>query len=142
MKYSMDQAPTPAQLEQLVQTPLWRQLCCYLEQTYAVAPSIEYSRCSGAPGWNVKYKKGGRALCTLYPSEGEFLCMVVLGGKEQLETDVVMPQCQPSVQEIYRTAGGINGGKWLMIPVTDELVLQNVKDLIRIRVKPKAPNSR
>lgn len=68
--------------------------------------------------------------------------MVVLGGKEQLETDVVMPQCQPSVQEIYRTAGGINGGKWLMIPVTDELVLQNVKDLIRIRVKPKAPNSR
>ncbi len=34
---------------------------------------LEYSKCSLKPGWNVKYKKSGKALCALYPMEDYFI---------------------------------------------------------------------
>lgn len=56
--------------------PLWDHLCEHLGDTYGVFPTVEHSICSGAPGWNLKYKKSGRALYTLYPTQGFFTCLV------------------------------------------------------------------
>lgn len=45
-------------IAQYINSPLWLPLCRFIESTYSVLPAIEYSRCSGAMGWNVKYRKG------------------------------------------------------------------------------------
>lgn len=47
--------------------PNWDKFTAYIEETYGVKPKIEYSGCSAQPGWNVKYKKSSKSLCTLYP---------------------------------------------------------------------------
>ena len=96
-------------------------------------PRIEYSRCGMAPGWNVKYKKGGRALCTLYPAAGSFTCLVCIGQREAMAAEALLPLCSPPVRQLYHTASPLNGSRWLMIPVTDEAVLTDVKELIGIR---------
>ena len=96
--WPQNRKPSPDDIAEFVDNPLWKALCSWLESGYRTVPRIEYSRCGMAPGWNVKYKKGGRALCTLYPA-----------------------------------AGSLNGSRWLMIPVTDEAVLTDVKELIGIR---------
>ncbi|KAB2952754.1 DUF3788 family protein [Heliorestis acidaminivorans] len=36
-----------------------------MEEAYQAKPHITYSKCSAQPGWNVKYKKSGKSLCTL-----------------------------------------------------------------------------
>jgi hypothetical protein len=46
---------------------LWRQINHFIQQRYSATPKIMYSKCSGKPGWNVKYQKSGKSLCTLYP---------------------------------------------------------------------------
>ena len=73
--------PTLQEIGERIKSPLWNELCGYIEAAYGVQPSVEYSKCSGAPGWNVKYKKGGKALCTLYPGEGCFTALVAVGQK-------------------------------------------------------------
>ena len=80
--YPKEEMPTLAQVAAFVASPLWESLCVHVESCYGVLPKIEHSVCSGAPGWNVKYRKGGRALCTLYPAAGYYTCLISVGRRE------------------------------------------------------------
>ena len=70
--------PTLEEISDFIASPLWNGLCTWAEETYQIEPKVEHSTCSGAPGWNVKYRKSSRALCTLYPDEGQFTAMVTM----------------------------------------------------------------
>ena len=133
--YDMNHQPDLEQIDAFVHSDCWNRLRKYLEDTYQVSPKIEYSRCSGKPGWNVKYRKSSRALCTLYPDDGFFTCMVSIGTKEASETELLLNTCTAYVQNLYARADVFNGGRWLMIDVTDEQILMDVKELIQTRVK-------
>lgn len=114
----------------------WEDLCTFIEQTYQIKPSIEYSKCSGAPGWNVKYKKSSRSLCTLYPERGRFICLISIGRKEAPEAELILTACSQYVQELYKNTVLYNGSRWLMIDVTTDQIQQDVKELLCIRIHP------
>jgi len=135
--YPKSEEPTLEQIEAFIASPLWNGLCSWAEGTYSIAPKVEYSTCSGAPGWNVKYKKSGRALCTLYPDSGQFIALVTIGAKEATEAELLLPACSDYIRELFARTQTFNGARWLMIRVTDERVLEDVKQLIRLRVEPK-----
>lgn len=116
-----------------VSSPLWEQLCRHIEEQYQVKPILEFSRCSLQQGWNVKYKKAGRALCTLYPMEGYYFAMVVIGEREKEATELELPFFTEYLQQLYRETTSGMGQKWLMIRVTNEAILEDVKQCIRIR---------
>lgn len=121
----------------VLQNPLWDGLNAHLEETYGVTPNVEYSVCSGAPGWNVKYKKSGRSLCVLYPNLEWFTCLVCIGPKEQMEAELLLHTCTQYTRELYESSGGVNGTRWMMLAVTSPEILEDVKDLISLRVKKR-----
>ncbi len=129
--------PDWMQIDQYIANPLWQDLCSYLEQTYGVKPAIEHSVCSAAPGWNVKYKKNRRALCTLYPAAGYFTCLVSIGQKEAMQAELLLAACTEYVRTVYWQTKVFNGGRWLMIEVRSPKILDDVKDLIATRIKSK-----
>lgn len=135
--YPAGRQPDMKQIGDYVNSPHWNQLCSYIQKTYATSPSIEYSRCSMQTGWNVKYKKGSRAICTLYPDEGTFICMVSIGAKEAPEAEAALHGCTRYLQELYAKTGTFNGGRWLMIEVGDGDVMEDVKEMIGIRMKKR-----
>ena len=137
-RYPKSQQPTLEQISEYIASPLWGELCRWAEQSYRIEPKVEHSTCSGAPGWNVKYKKGGRALCTLYPDAGQFTALVTIGAKEASEAELLLPMCSDYIRELFARTQPFNGARWLMIRVTDERILADVKSLIRLRVMPKA----
>jgi hypothetical protein len=57
--------------------PLWLAFVRHVEERYGAKPKLTYSVCSGKPGWNVKFQKGGKALGTFYPEEDAFSALVV-----------------------------------------------------------------
>lgn len=63
--------------------PLWMELQAYLEKELHAASRVEYSRCGMEPGWNVKFKQGGRSLCTVYMRRGYVTAMVSIGAREE-----------------------------------------------------------
>ncbi len=135
--YPKTQMPNLQQISIFVANPLWEELCAHLESCYDVLPKIEHSICSGAPGWNVKYKKSGRALCTLYPSHGYFTCLVSVGSREAMEAELLLSVCTETVRSLYWSTAPYNGGRWLMIPVSSPEILDDVKRLIALRVHKK-----
>ena len=136
-RYPKSQQPTLEEIANFIASPLWGELCAWAEKTYQIEPKVEHSTCSGAPGWNVKYRKGGRSLCTLYPDDGQFIAMVSVGVKEASEAELLLPTCSDYMRELFARTQTFNGGRWLMIRVTDPAVLEDVKKLVRLRVAPK-----
>lgn len=135
--YSSARKPEMKDIEKFVKSPGWAELCKYLETTYKVSPSIQYSQCSMQRGWNVKYRKSSRAVCTLYPEDGFFICMVSIGPKEAQEAEMILQNCTAYTQEVYSKAGALQGSRWLMLNITDEDILEDAKELIRVRMKPR-----
>lgn len=113
----------------------WREMISFVEGDFKAKPQIAYSVCSGKPGWNVKYKKSGKALCTLYPEREGFVTLVVLGQGDRAAFDLNRGDYCSYITELYDKATLFNGTKWLMISVTDESIFGDVKKLINMKVK-------
>jgi len=108
----------------------WQEINTFIQQKYQVSPKIAYSKCSAQKGWNVKYQKSGKSICTLYPENESFIVLVVI--KLEL-ADIIkaMPNAyEPAVLRIVSTAQPFNGTKWLMIPVESEAILKSVQELL------------
>ena len=69
--------PTLDEIGAYVGSPAWGQFCSEIKAAYACCEKIEYSACSMERGWNVKFKKAGKALCTIYPRESYFTVRII-----------------------------------------------------------------
>lgn len=127
--------PTAGELAAEVGNPLWERLCTELEERWQVRPKVEYSGCSMAPGWNVKYRKGSRAVCTLYPAKGVFTCLVVIGPREEERARLRLTGMSPYLRGLYESARPMMGARWLMIEITDGQILSEALDLIALRME-------
>ncbi len=135
--FPADAQPNLDDIAQFVDSPLWGELNTFLQESYDVKPEVAFSGCSAQPGWNVKYRKSGRSLCVLYPMDGFFIALVVIGSKEYDETLEVMPECSRYTQDLFQRTEFSAMGRWLMINVTDQAILDDVKRLIQVRRKVK-----
>ena len=120
-----------------MQNPVFPGFCAELMERYDCREAIEYSACGLEPGRNVKFKKSGRSLCTVYLRESSFTAMVVVGRRERASVEAILPDCFPRLQEIYAQTREGGGQRWLMIDLEDrDEVYRDVLRLIEIRRKP------
>ena len=131
--YSNVTPPTWEQVTEYIGSPLWAEFNERIQSAYQIKPCMEYSRCSMQAGWNIKYKKGGKSLCTLYPMQGYFIALVVVGSHELTEAEFLMPQCSDYVQTVFKNTKTGNGQKWLMLDVQDREIMDDVFRLINLR---------
>ena len=126
--------PTLEEIGEYVRNPVFMLLCSEIKDTYQCSEKIEYSSCSWEKGWNVKFKKAGKSLCTIYPREGYFTVLVVVGKKEKMPVEEMLSDCTEELRDIYRQTQEGNGQRWLMIDLEDEDGLyDDLLHLIRIR---------
>ncbi|RCX16343.1 uncharacterized protein DUF3788 [Anaerobacterium chartisolvens] len=137
--YDQNNPPALNDIEKYVGSGLWENLNTFLKSTYGIQPKLSYSRCSMQPGWNVKYQKSGKSLCTLYPMDGFFIALIVVGSKESSQAELLLPSFSKYTQDLYKGTPFSAGGRWMMINVTEHEILEDVVRLIQIRVKPKQP---
>ncbi|MGL6201285.1 MAG: DUF3788 domain-containing protein [Lachnospiraceae bacterium] len=130
----MDRASKPDNdmMSGFVRNPVWEELTGYIAETYGVEPVFEYSRCTW-PGWNAKFKKGGRSLCTIYPFEGYLWVLVVIGTKEKERFEEEMPLMSEYLQNLYLETSEGMGQKWLQIVLEDSEGMDDVKRCLAIR---------
>lgn len=130
--------PTTEEIGEFIRNDLFKELCGQLDAKYKVLCKIEFSKCTWEYGWNVKFKKAGKTLCTVYPREGYFTAMVVVSGKEKEQVEEILPELSPILQQIYHSTEEGNGQRWLMIDLEDtDAVYEDVLKLIDIRRKSK-----
>ena len=113
----------------------WLSLTQHIESDYKAKPQIAYSVCAAKPGWNLKYKKSGKALCTLYPEPESFTALVVLSAGDMDQFELMSPTCTDELKQLYDKTKLFNNTKWLMICVTNDAVLDDVKKLLALKTQ-------
>jgi hypothetical protein len=120
----------------------WTALRRFLVETYGIDPIFN----SGGKryGWNLQHRKGGRPLCEMYPEQGSFTALVVLGKTELEQALERMEAFGPTVRQALAETPRYHDGCWMYIRVSDPLTcLQDVKDIEQlVLIKKKPPRKK
>lgn len=128
--------PDMITISEYVNNSLWNKLTEFIIEKYKIQPIFEFSKCNWEYGWNVKFKKSGKSLCTLYPRENYFIIMIVIGKKEKDNFEKILSSLSLDIQQLYLNTKEGNGQKWLMIELEDDdKRYDDVKRIIDIRSK-------
>ncbi len=126
--------PTLQEIGGFINNTVFLQFCARIKATYHCIEKIEFSSCSWENGWNVKFRKSGKSLCTVYPRDGYFTVLVVIGEKQKEAVEAVLQECTLELRELYDQTKSGNGQKWLMIDIEDkEEMYADLFRLIEIR---------
>ena len=116
----------------------WVALRQFLTQTYDIVPIFNAG--GKRYGWNLQYRIGGRPLCEMYPEQGSFTALVILGKVELGQAMETVDTFGPVVQQALTESPRYHDGCWMYIRVADSLTcqqdVQNIEELILLKRKP------
>jgi len=132
---SKEHRPTDEEiLKTICVTTYWLELRQYLESSYDITPELING---GKHGWAVRYRRSGKTLCNLIPEKGAFTVLVVLGKKEAEKALSIMDQLNANVRQLLDNAEQLHDGRWLWIRVRKQGDVKSIKELLKIKRKPK-----
>jgi hypothetical protein len=116
---------------------LWNRLITFIENTYHIKGT--WSTWGPAKsGWNLWFRRNRKSLAAIHPQQERILIQVVLG-KTSAERALQL-ELGAKTSQILRQAPQLRDGRWLFIPVTSESDVQDVEQLLLIKMHPP-PNT-
>ncbi|SCJ79297.1 Protein of uncharacterised function (DUF3788) [uncultured Clostridium sp.] len=86
--------------------------------------------------YELKYRRGGKTLCALYPREGGFGFMVIFGRAEREKFEAQRDAFSIWTQQVYDEATTYHDGKWMMFESPAGEHLAEMKRLLAIKRRP------
>ena len=128
--------PTEADiLKSIGKKKVWLDLKQYLEQNYDFVPELVFY---GAKyGWTIRYRKSGKTFCSLFPEKGAFTVLLVLGKQEAQKALSMLNEFSTRVGKLVNGAEQRRDGRWLWIRVVTSVNAADVKELLKVKRKPK-----
>jgi hypothetical protein len=132
-----DREPSEAEIEAALgeAAPAWAELLRYLAAAYALEPEVVFG--GRNYGWALRYRKGGRPLCTLYPEQGGFTALVVLGAAEVAKALTLEETLSPGAWACLANATQYHDGRWLWLGLPDGATVADVRQLLATKRRPK-----
>jgi AraC family transcriptional regulator len=84
-------------------------------------------------GWNIKYQKNCKSLCTIYPKQGYFMTLIPVSAIDFDEANLIITRCSKYMQELYSRIKSGKTGKSLAVEVKNKSILRDVKSFIALR---------
>ena len=113
--------------------PLWERLTRFIETNYQIGGQWSFWG-PAKSGWNLRYRRRGKALVALYPQEKRLIAQVVLG-KAQAKRALGL-KLGEQVSVMLREAPQLHDGRWLFIPVLNKADARDVEQLLLVKMSP------
>jgi hypothetical protein len=113
----------------------WVDIVSFLRTAYDFSPELDYG--GTKYGWSIRYRKGGKSLCTFYPERGAFTVLVVLGKKEVEQVEEHMNEFSIRFVDSFKSAKEFHDGRWLWIRILDNSGVEDIRRLLTIKRRPK-----
>ena len=115
-------------------------LSVWTELTEAIDSLYDVDRLwdKGFGDWKIeyKYRRGGKTLCTFYAKEGVANLLITYGKAEREKFEAIKTSVSQQLQEIYERTATLHDGKWLWIPLDDELKVEDIIEMLKIKRRP------
>ena len=113
----------------------WDEIVDFIENNYNFTPETVYG--GKKYGWEIRYRRSGKSLCTLYPEKGAFTVQIVLGMKESGQATERLHEFSPEIADLITNTDQLHDGRWLWIRVPGKDTADDTKRLIQIKKKPQ-----
>jgi len=110
---------------------LWTDLQDHLKKYSDFKPHLIYY--GRKYGWTLRYSDDDKTLCSLFPEQGAFTVLIILGKKELPETVAHRDDLSPYVRMLFENTKQMHDGRWLWIPILTSDDLDSIKLLLRIK---------
>lgn len=113
--------------------PLWQRLIRFIHTHYQIQG--KFSTWGPANfGWGLRFRYKGKSLVALYPQKEMILAQVVLG-EAQAERALSLTFGE-KVNKILHESPQLRDGRWLSIPILDEIDVEDVERLLLTKMRP------
>ena len=115
----------------------WNQVTQLIEQNYPNVFIPEWLFGGKKHGWSLRYKKS-KSFCTLIPEKNNFALVIVFGAAEREKVEAMKGSLSTQTRKEYDAATTYHDGKWVLLSVDSEKVVEDVMRLLAVKRKPKS----
>jgi hypothetical protein len=99
----------------------WLEIKKFIENHYEVEPETLFY---GAKyGWTIRYRKGGKTLCSLFPEKNGFTILITFGKKEYEKALSLHDELSSKIRKLLMNTKQLHDGRWLWIRLLAKKVL-------------------
>jgi hypothetical protein len=114
----------------------WQQVIVLIDRSYPDIFTPEWLYGGKKHGWSLRYKKN-KSFCTLIPEKNRFSLLIVFGAEERAKVETIKKGLSQHTQKEYDKATTYHDGKWLLLSIDNEQIIEDVKILLMVKRKPK-----
>lgn len=112
---------------------VWKAISQYLSNNYEFEPVRENDELEST----IRYRRSGKTLITFYPKKDELTVLIIFGKKEVEKFESSKDEFSPEIVELFENTKQYHDGKWLHIKVPPFGDFEDIRNLLRIKRKPK-----
>lgn len=88
--------------------------------------------------WKIeyKYRRGGKTLCTFYAKEDVANLLITYGKAEREKFEGLKSTISKPLQDIYDSTEALHDGKWLWIPLDNQINIEDIVKMLKIKRRP------
>ena len=113
----------------------WKHVTKLIEKYYPNVFTPEWLFGGKKHGWTLRYKKS-KSFCTLIPEKNRFELLIVFGAEERARVEAIRNGLSQHTQKEYDKATTYHDGKWLLLTIDTEKIIEDVMQLLAIKRKP------
>jgi predicted RNA-binding protein with PUA-like domain len=113
----------------------WEKLIEHIETNYEMDEVWYEGKPDSNYRNNVKLRRGGKTLITVYFRDGYFKVEITLGKTEREKYEQQQETFSDSFRKLYDNTQTLHDGKWLVCDVRDETPLDDIIRLLHIKRK-------
>lgn len=129
-------APEAETLNALLQggAPAWHALRDLVDKHYDIAQ--EWGGKSKAGEYELRWRRGGKTLATVYFQPGKAQCLLIFGQTERNKVDALQPPLDDDIRRQYDEATVFHDGKWVLFELPSPDTVQQLEPLFLVKRRP------
>jgi len=117
----------------------WKQVTHLIERKYPGVFVPEWLFGGEKHGWSLRYKKS-KSFCTLIPEKDRFVLLIVFGAEERAKAEAIRDSLSARTRKEYDKATTYHDGKWVLLTINSDKVVEDARKLLAIKRRPKNSN--
>ena len=117
-------------------SPAWEKLLGHIRYYYAMDEQWAEGKPTHKNYNNLYIKRSGKSFVILGLREGYFIVCIVLGKDEREKFDQQRGSFSEAIRKEYDAAETYHDGKWMAFDIQDEILVDDIIQLLRIKRKP------
>jgi len=110
--------------------PLWETIIQFVEGNYGVKKA-DFGFYGKSYGWALRFRKGGKALISLYPGKENFTAQIIISPSDAKKAfDLSLGE---NTRKVLENAHKFHEGRWLFLKVESDQDVRDVQLLLTVK---------